>query len=299
MNFYENFLRKQTNKQTKICPHMFKRLGWWRLWSGFWGGRFKVSQLLGVTTTIASLDTYEGSTKRVQIVSLRRWLNGDGWGVEAKVLTVSKVSRILGIITHYNSYSSWRFMVYTAHMNFLWNFMNYQEYEYGPSWIRHEYEFGCHEFMWIWISKTWIWIWISASWIWHEYKYPVHEYEYQVHEYKYQIYAYIWIWAVWTNLPFDDLHFSPPVFVFSPILPWFSIFLFVKISQKNWVYFEKMTLTVSFLGIVWCRYTVFIFFFGIFFTFSNGSIDICIDFHIKKWPWKNCNFEIDILKSWK
>ena len=118
--------------------------------------------------------------------------------------------------THYNSYSSWRFMVHTAHMNFLRNFMNYHEYEYGPSWIWHEYEYECHEFLWIWIRKTWIWIWISASWIWHEYEYLVHEYEYQVHEYEYQIYAFIWIWAVWTNLPFDGSYFHPQFLSFRP-----------------------------------------------------------------------------------
>ena len=225
-----------------------------------------------------------------------RWLGGGGESINS-VKSVSNFGnyhalQFIQLMAVHGLYSSYEFFVELHELPRIWIWAII-------SWIRHEYEFGCHEFMWIWISKTWIWIWISASWIWHEYKYPVYEYEYQVHEHKYQIYAYIWIWAVWTNLPFDDLHFSPPVFVFSPILPWFSIFLFVKISQKNWVYFEKMTLTVSFLGIVWCRYTVFIIFFGNFFTFSNGSIDICIDFHIKKWPWKNCNFEIDILKSWK
>ena len=49
-----------------------------------WGGEgSKVSQILEITTIIASLDTYEGSVKRVKsvhMVSLRRWLNGDSWG---------------------------------------------------------------------------------------------------------------------------------------------------------------------------------------------------------------------------
>ena len=48
----------------------------------------KVSQILGLTTTIASFDTYAGSfksVKSVQMVSLRRWLNGDGWGEGVKV----------------------------------------------------------------------------------------------------------------------------------------------------------------------------------------------------------------------
>ena len=42
----------------------------------------KVSQILGITTTIAFLDTYGGSVKivkSIQMVNLRRWLNGDGW----------------------------------------------------------------------------------------------------------------------------------------------------------------------------------------------------------------------------
>ena len=37
----------------------------------------KVSLILGITTTIACFDTYAGSIKSVQMVSLRRWLNGD------------------------------------------------------------------------------------------------------------------------------------------------------------------------------------------------------------------------------
>ena len=40
----------------------------------------KVSKILGVTPTIISLDTYAVSVKSVQIMSLRRWLNKDGWG---------------------------------------------------------------------------------------------------------------------------------------------------------------------------------------------------------------------------
>ena len=43
-------------------------------------GGSKVSQILGITNTIASWDTYAGCVKSVQMVSLRRWLNGDGWG---------------------------------------------------------------------------------------------------------------------------------------------------------------------------------------------------------------------------
>ena len=45
----------------------------------------KVSQILGITITIASFDTYEGSVKSlksvkcVQMVNLRRLLNEDGW----------------------------------------------------------------------------------------------------------------------------------------------------------------------------------------------------------------------------
>ena len=45
-------------------------------------GGGKVSQILGITTTIASLDTNAGSVKSVksvQLVSLRRKMNGDGW----------------------------------------------------------------------------------------------------------------------------------------------------------------------------------------------------------------------------
>ena len=129
-----SYVNKLVNKQ-KICPHMFKRLGWWRLWSGFWGGRFKVSQLLGITTTIASLDTYEGSTKSVQIVSLRRWLNGDGWGVGAKVLTVSKVSRIWELS---------RITIHTAHggswfIQLIWIFC-------GTSWTTKNMNMGHHEY---------------------------------------------------------------------------------------------------------------------------------------------------------
>ena len=47
----------------------------------------KLSQILGITTTIASFDTYEGSVKSVkcvQMVSLRRRLNEDGWGTGEK-----------------------------------------------------------------------------------------------------------------------------------------------------------------------------------------------------------------------
>ena len=36
--------------------------------------------ILEITTIIASLNTYEGSVKSVQMLSLRRWLNEDGWG---------------------------------------------------------------------------------------------------------------------------------------------------------------------------------------------------------------------------
>ena len=42
-------------------------------------GGSKVSQILGITATIASLDTYAGSIKSVRMVNLRRRLNGDGW----------------------------------------------------------------------------------------------------------------------------------------------------------------------------------------------------------------------------
>ena len=41
------------------------------------------TQIFGITTTLASFHTYEGSVKNVkcvQMVSLRRWLNKDGWG---------------------------------------------------------------------------------------------------------------------------------------------------------------------------------------------------------------------------
>ena len=43
----------------------------------------KVSQILGITPTKASFDTYEGNVKSVKcvhIVSLRRWLNEDRSG---------------------------------------------------------------------------------------------------------------------------------------------------------------------------------------------------------------------------
>ena len=42
-----------------------------------------------------------------------RWLGSGGESING----VKSVSN-LGIITHYNTYSSWRFMVHTAHMNF-------------------------------------------------------------------------------------------------------------------------------------------------------------------------------------
>ena len=51
----------------------------WR-WLG--GGKIKVSkvsQILGIINTIASLDTYAGSIKSVRMVNLGRRLNGDGW----------------------------------------------------------------------------------------------------------------------------------------------------------------------------------------------------------------------------
>ena len=56
----------------------------------------KVSQILEITTNIASVDKNEAgvkSVKRVQIVSLRRWQNEDGWetrgGGEIKCVKVS------------------------------------------------------------------------------------------------------------------------------------------------------------------------------------------------------------------
>ena len=42
-------------------------------------GGSKVSQILGIINTIASLDTYAGSIKSVRMVNLGRRLNGDGW----------------------------------------------------------------------------------------------------------------------------------------------------------------------------------------------------------------------------
>ena len=67
-------------------------------WILGWGvGGSKVSQILGITATIASLDTYAGSIKSVRMVNLRRRLNGDGW-VGGRGSRVSKVSQILGII---------------------------------------------------------------------------------------------------------------------------------------------------------------------------------------------------------
>ena len=44
----------------------------------------KVSQILEITTIIASLNTYEGRVKSVQMLSLRRWLNEDGWRGDQK-----------------------------------------------------------------------------------------------------------------------------------------------------------------------------------------------------------------------
>ena len=82
----------------------------------------KVSQILGITYTIASkcqkcqsvqmvslmrwlngdcwiasFDTHDGSVKSVQMVRLSRWLNGYGWGTGGGGSKVLKVCQILGI----------------------------------------------------------------------------------------------------------------------------------------------------------------------------------------------------------
>ena len=60
-------------------------------------GGSKVSQILELTTIIASLNTYEGSFKSVksfQMLSLRRWLNEDGWGGVKSIKSVKSVPNI-------------------------------------------------------------------------------------------------------------------------------------------------------------------------------------------------------------
>ena len=48
---------------------------------GIWGGSkvLLVSHIFWVIPTITFFDTSEGSVKSVRMMSMRRWLNGDGW----------------------------------------------------------------------------------------------------------------------------------------------------------------------------------------------------------------------------
>ena len=79
----------------------------------------KLSQILRITSIIASFNTYEGSVKSVksvQMMSLRRWLNGDGWmGVGVWVKSVKSATNIQNFL-YIASFDTYKASVKSVHM---------------------------------------------------------------------------------------------------------------------------------------------------------------------------------------
>ena len=79
----------------------------------------KMSQIFCITPTIASFDNYEcsvKSVKSVQMMSLRRWLNGDGWmGVGVWVKSVKSATNIQNFL-YIASFDTYKGSVKSVHM---------------------------------------------------------------------------------------------------------------------------------------------------------------------------------------